>query len=381
MKIAIFSFDIDRTYGTGNIAYELCMELYHQGVNFELFLPKIDNRDNKLNIEKCVGFPFPVNCIMPEYVSGIGEMVRKKLVLQYLKKYNLKGFSLVHCLFEFPHSFIAARSAQKNKLPFIMGAQGTYGVLPLTKSSRPFLKWSYKQAQEIIVPSQFTKEMINKYANENYNISIIHNGVNFSRFEKQPDISKLQKKYANKKIILTVGGLIPRKGQDMVIQALPKIKEKHPDVKYLLAGSGRMLEDWQLLAKKLDLENYVEFLGKIKADEVNKWFYLCDIYVHTPIVANLSFEGFGIVYIEASACGKPIVASDAGGIRDAVVDNQTGLIAKDRDVDDIANKIIQLLDNQNLREQMGHAGRQYAKEHDWTIITEQFIEKYKKYSL
>lgn len=381
MKVAIFSFDIDRTYGTGNIAYELCLELHRQGVVFELFLPKIDNRDGKLNSEKCAGFPFPVRCVMPEYVAGIGEMIKKKLVWQYLKRYDLKGFTLVHCLFEFPHSFIAARSAKKNKLPFIMGAQGTYGVLPLTKNARPFLKWSYGQAKEIIVPSQFTKEMITKYSGENYNISIIHNGVNFARFENQPDIADLKEKYKGKKILLTVGGLIPRKGQDLVIKALPKIVARHPDVKYLLAGAGRMLENWKQLAQELKLESHIEFLGRVEAEEVNKWFYLCDIYVHTPIMANLSFEGFGIVYIEAGACFKPIVASDAGGIRDAIIDGKTGLIARDRDVDDIADKIIQLLDNRELRWQMGEAGREYAKEHDWKIITEKFIEKYRQYSL
>ncbi len=381
MKIAIFSFDIDRTYGTGNIAYELCMELYRQGIEFELFLPKIDNRDGQPNIEKCIGLPFPVHCVLPEYVSGIGEMVRKKLIWQYLKTYNLQGFSLVHCLFEFPHSFIAARSAKKNKLPFIMGAQGTYGVLPLTKSSRPFLKWSYKQAKEIIVPSQFTKDMITKYAGEIYNISIIHNGVNFTRFEQQPDIADLQEKYAGKKILLTVGGLIPRKGQDMVIRSLAKVKEKYPMVKYLIVGGGRMRENWEQLATACGVKENVEFTGKVSDPDIVRYYYLCDIYVHTPIIANLSFEGFGIVYIEASACYKPLVATDAGGIRDAIIDGQTGLIARDKDINDITNKIIQLLDNNELRQQMGQAGREYAKQHDWPIITKRFIEKYTKYSL
>lgn len=381
MKIAIFSFDIDRAYGTGNITYELCVELYKKGVDFTLFLPQINNRDGKPNSEKCVGFPFTIKCVMPPYVSGLGEMIKKKLIVQYLKTYNLKDFTLVHCLFEFPHSFIAARSAKKNKLPFIMGAQGTYGVLPLTKSARPFLKWSYSQAKEIIVPSQFTKEMINKYAGENYPISIIHNGVNFSRFEKAPDISDLREKYKGQKILLTVGGLIPRKGQDLVIRALPKVVAKHSSVKYILAGTGRMLEPWQKMAESLGLANRVEFLGRVEADDVNRWFHFCDIYVHTPIVVNLSFEGFGIVYIEASACGKPIVASDAGGIRDAIIEGKTGLIARDRNINDIADKIIKLLDSEDLRRQMGEAGRQYAKEHDWSIITDKFIEKYKQYSL
>ena len=71
----------------------------------------------------------------------------------------------------------------------------------------------------------------------------------------------------------------------------------------------------------------VEFAGRKSGDELVSYFQLCDIYVHTPKVVDLKFEGFGIVYLEASACGKPIVATDAGGVRDAVIDGETGLIA------------------------------------------------------
>jgi len=120
--------------------------------------------------------------------------------------------------------------------------------------------------------------------------------------------------------------------------------------------------------------------GAIEADQVVNYYHLCDLYVHTPRVINLSFEGFGIVYLEAGAAGKAVVAADAGGIRDAVIDGQTGLIARNEDANDIADKIITLLDNEALRKQIGEAGRRYAQQHDWSIIADKFIDVYKKYN-
>ncbi len=374
MKVAIFSFDFDCTFGTGNMTYELCHEFAKKAVDFVLFLPKVEKNRSSFKGD----YPFETRYILPPQITSLKD----RHFWEYFKVINLSGFTLVHSLFEFPHCFMAAFCAKRNKLPFIMGAQGTYGVLPLTQwPNKYFLKWSYDQAKEIIVPSQFTKEKIREYAKKDYRISVIHNGVNFSRFDSKPDFENLKDKYKNHKILLTVGALIPRKGQDLVIKALPKIKERYPEIKYLLVGDGRMRQAWEKLADDLGLSEQVEFLGKVAADELVKYFHLGDIYVHTPRVINLSFEGFGLVYLEASACAKPIVATDAGGIRDAVIDNQTGLIVADGDIDGISDKVIYLLDHDDLKKQLGENGREYAKKHDWPIIANEFIDHYQKYSL
>ncbi|MDO8669453.1 MAG: glycosyltransferase family 4 protein, partial [Candidatus Buchananbacteria bacterium] len=381
MKIAIFSFDFDRTYGTGNFTYEYCNVLYKKGIDFVLFLPSVPGDGRSTSRED---LPFSVKYILPRPILSFRESNRPMWIIwqwyiwQYFKTIDLTGFSLVHCLFEYPLSFMAARCAKKNKLPFIMGAQGTYAIAPLTQwPAKYLLKWSYNQAKEIIVPSQFTKDKIIEYAKKDYNISIIHNGIDFSKFENELDISELKNKYANKKILITVGKLISRKGHDLVIKALAKIKDQYPDIKYLIIGDGQKADFLKKITEDLKLNNQVDFLGRIEHDNIIKYFHLCDIYVHTPKFSkDLKFEGFGIVYLEASACGKPIVASDAGGIRDAVIDGKTGLIARNEDVDDIADKIVQLLDNDNLRLEMGKVGRVYAKEHDWSNIVDKFIDKY-----
>lgn len=369
MKIAIFSETIDVTNGHGNITYELCLALHKKGIDFTLFLPDDEPLDR--------AYPFAVERKLPKYIFRV---YTPKVFRHLFDSIDLRGYDAVHCLFAFPHSFFAARMASRYHLPLIMGAQGTYGVLPLTYPiERHMLMHSYKQAQAIIVPSAFTKQEVLKYARTPLEITIIHNGVNYERFARPLDTSALSAQFGNKKLLVTVGGLKNRKGQDLVIRALPTVLAQHPDTAYLIVGGGDA-SYFTSLASEVGVKDHVFFTGRVSDDDLLQYFHLADIYVHTPRLTNLNFEGFGIVYLEAGACGTPVVATDSGGIRDAVIEGTTGLIAKDENVDDIARKIIKLLDNPELMRQLGNGGREYAKQHTWDSIAEQFIAFYKKYA-
>ena len=267
-------------------------------------------------------------------------------------------------------------------MPFVVGAQGTYGVLPLTYWPEKYLlKWSYRQAREIIVPSKFTADKILEYSKANYNISVIHNGVNFKRFQIEVDLASLREKYKNNKIIITVGGIKLRKGQDLVVRAVAKIKKDMPNIKYLIIGGDEGQKDYlEDLISNLGLRNNIEFVGIVSDEDIVKYFKISDLYVHTPRLVNLNFEGFGIVYLEAGACKKPIVAMDTGGIRDAVIHNKTGLIVKDGDIDGIASSVLKIFKDKNLYNKLGSNGYAYAKEHDWPLVAKQYINLYKKYT-
>jgi len=371
MKIAIFSPEIDRASGFGNIAYELCFEFFREGLDFVLFLPRKRKNDSISHED----YPFPVEYVLPDYISGL----KNKNFIKYFKILDLKGFDLVHCLFELPYCFMAARCAKKNKIPFIMGAQGTYGVLPLTKwPNKYFLKWCYSQARKIIVPSQFTKEKIQQFSKTKTEIEIIHNGVNFKRFQEKREITDLRNKFKGKKTLLTVGGLKPRKGQDIVIKALAKVKPVYNNFHYFVAGGGNWITYLNQLSKDSGLIEHVSLLGPVLGEDLVKYFQFCDIYIHLARNVNWNFEGFGIVYLEASACGKPIIAADSGGIRDAVIENKTGLIVPENDFDGATQAILKLFQNPNLAEELGKNGLEYAKEHNWSIIAQKFLETYKK---
>ena len=167
-----------------------------------------------------------------------------------------------------------------------------------------------------------------------------------------------------------------RKGQDLVIEALATLKKSTDDFVYLLVGDGEMKTVWQAHAEKFGVSDNVVFVGALDGEELVRYFHACDMYVHTPRVIYYNFEGFGIVYLEAGACGKPSIAADAGGVADAVVQNETGFIVPDGDVAHIADKMLQLLRDGALRQTMGDAGREYARKHDWAPIVDEFLKLY-----
>ncbi|MBU0766670.1 glycosyltransferase family 4 protein [Patescibacteria group bacterium] len=369
MRIAIFSPTIDPKDGYGNITFELCTHLKSLGIDLTLFLPVSQKK-----IANDMDLPFPIRFKLPEYIFRLHQ----PKALKYWKKIDVSEFDLVHSLFAFPYCLIAARSAKKYKKPFIMGAQGTHGVRPLVYfPEKIFLKKCYKQAKAITVPSKFTKDMIEKYSGKTYPIEVIHNGVHFDRFQKQVDVQSLRNKYQGKTVLLTVGGLWGRKGHDIVLKAISQIVSGRPDIHYIMVGDGNGRAQLEELVDRLNIKDHVEFAGRQMGDDLVRYFQACDIYVHTPKIVDLKFEGFGIVYLEASACGKPIVATDAGGIRDAVLDGETGLIASDGDIDQVSKYIITLCSDIELRHKLGESGRVYAQKNSWSSIAEKFKDLYR----
>jgi phosphatidylinositol alpha-1,6-mannosyltransferase len=250
--------------------------------------------------------------------------------------------------------------------------------LPLTRyPERWLLKACYAHARHIVVPSAFTRDAILRQAKESYAIDIVHNGVDFERFQKIIDGTRLRTLHGSGPFLLTVGGLKPRKGQDLVIRALPSIIAAHPNVHYLLVGEGSMRSELQNLASSLGVSHHITFVGSKTGDDLVTYFHLADIYVHTPKVVHWNFEGFGIVYLEAGACGVPSVATDAGGVRDAIVDQKTGIIVPDGDCAAIAQAVTSLLSDPQKRATMGADAKKYAAEHDWRYIVERFLPFYR----
>lgn len=370
MRIALFSPRIDVTDGYGNITYEFCRALAEKpGVEFTLFLPHAE----KANVKK-LECAFPVQYRLAPYVVAFNPLT----LLPYLLPVNVRKYDIVHSLFDFPHCFQAAWSARVFRRPFLMGVQGTYGIAPLTtQPNARFLRYALRHANTVTVPSAFTRDLLQETADETYPIRLIHNGVNLARFSKPADASVIRSRFPGKKLLVTVGGLKYRKGQDLVIRAMKLLHDRgRSDLVYLIVGDGPQRGDYEQLAREQGVTEQVIFVGSQEGDALLRFFDAADIYVHTPRVFHLNFEGFGIVYLEAGARGKPVVAADAGGIRDAVIDGETGIIVPEEDVGAIADAVTRLLDDPDLAGRMGQAGRRYAEQHDWSAIVDQFLPLY-----
>ena len=180
---------------------------------------------------------------------------------------------------------------------------------------------------------------------------------------------------SDKKVIVSVGRLVHRKGQDHLIEAMPEILKSIPQAHLLLVGEGPYREHLQTLVKKHNLEASVTFIGRIQYKDLPTYICVGDIFAmpSRSRLMGLEVEGLGIVYLEASSCGLPVLAGDSGGAPDALVQNETGLVVNGTDDQQIATAAIKLLTNIELSKKMGRAGRQWIIDNwRWEIWSKDF---------
>ena len=175
---------------------------------------------------------------------------------------------------------------------------------------------------------------------------------------------------SERSVIISVGRLVHRKGQDKLIAALPAIKIAVPNVHLVLVGVGPHQDYLQKLAFKLNVSDCVTFIGRINYAELPKYIGLGDIFAmpSRSRFFGLEVEGLGIVYLEASACGLPVVGGKSGGAPDAVLVGETGVVVDGTKPSEIADACIELLSNPELCALMGANGRTWIIENwRWEI--------------
>ncbi len=182
---------------------------------------------------------------------------------------------------------------------------------------------------------------------------------------------------AEKKVIVSVGRLVHRKGQDHLIEAMPEILKSVPSAHLLLVGEGPYREHLEKLVKEHKLDTSVTFIGRIQYKDLPMYLCAGDIFAmpSRSRLMGLEVEGLGIVYLEASSCGLPVLAGNSGGAPDAVIQNKTGLVVNGTNNEQIASAAIELLTNVEFSQRMGLAGRQWVIDNwRWETWSKEFEE-------
>jgi phosphatidylinositol alpha-1,6-mannosyltransferase len=187
--------------------------------------------------------------------------------------------------------------------------------------------------------------------------------------ESVADIRK-REDIVDRRVLLTVGRLVERKGFDLVIRAMHQIRRAVPNAVYVIAGPGDYADHLRRLAADSGLPaDALRFTGPIGLGELTAYYGICDVFVMPNRIADADVEGFGLVFIEAALCGKPAIGGQSGGAVDAIVDGVTGRLVDPTSVGELAAAAIELLTNPGLARQMGAAGRVRAlAEFDYRIV-------------
>ena len=227
---------------------------------------------------------------------------------------------------------------------------------------------------------EFTKNAISQTVSASANAAMVRiaPGIDTDHFAPV-DSSELKKSLGlvDKRVIVSVGRLVHRKGQDILIAAMPEILREIPDSHLLLIGEGPYRQYLETRVKKLQIDSHVTFIGRISYTDLPRYICLGEVFAMPARsrLAGLEVEGLGIVYLEASACGLPVIAGNSGGAPDAVRDGVTGLVIDGRDPQTVAQSVSELLLAPERAHQMGLAGRAWIiKEWRWQIWSERFAE-------
>ncbi len=233
-----------------------------------------------------------------------------------------------------------------------------------------------KNAYRLVANSNFTVGLLRSdWQVPEEKIALMHPGIDVSQFSQVVQ-SPAPRKYTNAGdvVLLTVGRLQKRKGQDAVIRSVAKLRHKHPNLRYLIAGVGEQEAELRKLVAELCLEKQVLFLGAVSDQEMMDCYRECDVFVMSNRAVDKDCEGFGIVFLEAQAHGIPVIAGAHGGTGDAMVHEVTGLRVDCQDSENpvhLTNAIERLVSSPEMRRSMGIGGREFVTENfDWSRLSE-----------
>lgn len=247
------------------------------------------------------------------------------------------------------------------------GHEVWWAKIPILKQ---ILRKIIKDVDKLGYLGAFTKNEISKATTDVNKLVQIAPGIDTNYFQPKKPNPALIAKYQleGRRVIVCVARLVHRKGQDQLIKALPSILEKFPDAILLIVGQGPIEQMLRNSARQLGITHKVIFTGRVPHGDLADYICLGEVFA-MPVRSRFfgfEVEGLGIAYLEASACGLPVVVGNSGGATDAVIDQVTGLLVDGTNVNEITDAICRLLADPAKAQAMGQAGRGWVIS-DWQL--------------
>jgi glycosyltransferase involved in cell wall biosynthesis len=279
---------------------------------------------------------------------------------------------IIHSIVE-PYACITHKLAKDLQRPYFITAHGSYAVRPFLSSVyRAGVARAYRAAKAVICISRYTEQQVKRYVPDAPTV-VIPNGVTFSEGKNQ-DVVREQ-------LILSVGIIKERKGYLQLLRALPRVREKVPGATLAIVGDrtndAAYVEQLDAFIKENQLESMIQFKGKVSDAELNSLYETARVFALTPVSTQRSFEGFGLVYLEANAHGMPVIGSYGNGGEDAIIEGQSGFLVHVDNPEEIADRIISLLTMpQQDYTRMSDSAYAHARKFSWGRVVEEYEKVY-----
>jgi phosphatidyl-myo-inositol dimannoside synthase len=365
VKICLITDELSFKHGWGRYSIAVIRALLHQGADVRILSPK------RLCTEPDL-LEHPDHQSVTSFLWETRSLLSTTLSNWRTVRRLVQDCDVVHCITE-PYSPVAALVAGDR--PTFITAHGTYAVLPLTRRrDAPLLRYAYRKARRVLCVSRYTESRLRERV-RTARTGVVPEGVEYDRFQVPVDESVAPAG----RYVLSVGPVKARKGYTISLEAFMQLKETAPDLHYYIVGMTHDEEfHRQLLdmVEKAGVTNSVHFLGQVPDEHLIALYRGCSVFVLTPQTIGTQFEGFGLIYLEANACGKPVVGSYGCGAEEAIVSGETGFLVPAGQPQATAEAVGKLLADPELAARMGAAGRERARLMSWDVTAGKLLEQY-----
>ncbi len=291
----------------------------------------------------------------------IAETVRNNTIAQ------------IHCGRLLPEGLLALMAKLRFGVPYGCYVHGEELNTAATSRELSFLTRRVLHGARVLIANSANtaRILIEDWQVDVARVEIINPGVDAAAFDvaERDDELRTELGWSDRRVMLTVGRLQARKGHARLIAALPRIIERIPDALYAIVGEGETRGELEAMVAAGNLANHVRFLGEPSDERLRACFQQCDLFVLPNVRVRGDFEGFGMVLVEAQACGKPVIAGRSGGTSEAMRDLETGRLVDCENESELAATASQLLADEGVRRRMGAAGRRWVeKRFDWPSV-------------
>ncbi|SFR58700.1 phosphatidylinositol alpha-1,6-mannosyltransferase [Marinobacter daqiaonensis] len=273
-----------------------------------------------------------------------------------------EGIHQVHCGRVLPEGVAALMLRISDRIPYSCYVHGEDVETALTSRELTWLtRLVMRHAEQIICNSENSFRILrDKWGLSDDKVIVMTPGVDVDHFRPDPATPKPAGWEGNINI-LTVGRLQRRKGQDMMIRALPDLAGQFPNINYAVIGGGEERPALERLANDLGIARHVQFMGEVDDARMAACYRHCDLFALPNRRVGNDDEGFGMVLLEAQACGRPVLAGASGGTRETLEEGVTGVLVDCTNPESIAQAVAELLRNPDRLKTMGRAGRKHVE--------------------